>query len=152
MGQYHYVCNIDKREFLHPHKFGDGLKLMEFGPSPSGTMMGLALLLAASNGRGGGDWHAWVDGVGYHSADTYGADRTLDVDKATAEQLSAEVPGRWAADRIAIYGDYCEPTDKGVDVAGTPWGDDKGWTDISEMVLAAMKLDYYLAQDVRAAW
>ena len=56
MGQYHYVANIDMREYLHPHVMGDGLKLMEFGPSGGGTMLGLALLLACSNGRGGGDF------------------------------------------------------------------------------------------------
>lgn len=29
MGQYHLTVNLDKHEFLHPHKLGDGLKLWE---------------------------------------------------------------------------------------------------------------------------
>ncbi len=31
MGQYYYIVNIDKHEYLHPHKFNDGLKLLEAG-------------------------------------------------------------------------------------------------------------------------
>lgn len=46
MGQYHKPVCIDTMETIHPHKLGDGLKLMEFGMSGSGTMAGLALLLA----------------------------------------------------------------------------------------------------------
>ena len=30
MGQYYKVINVDKKEFIHPHKFGCGLKLMEW--------------------------------------------------------------------------------------------------------------------------
>ena len=41
MGQYYLVVNLDKREFLHAHKLGDGLKLMEFGNSSDGTMLAL---------------------------------------------------------------------------------------------------------------
>lgn len=77
MGQYHHVVNLDKRQYLHPHKLGDGLKLMEFGASGGGTMMCLAILLADANGRGGGDFH--------------GEDALV---------------GSWAGDRIVIVGDY----------------------------------------------
>lgn len=80
MGQYYYVVNTDKREFLHPHKFQDGLKLMEFGQSAGGTLTGLTILLADGNGRGGGD---------IHTDDT-------------------EIVGRWAGDRIVIAGDYAD--------------------------------------------
>ncbi len=45
MGQYFKVVNLDKKEVLHPHKLGDGLKLMEFGGG-GGTMLALAVLLA----------------------------------------------------------------------------------------------------------
>ena len=54
MGQYFYVANIDKKQFLHPHTFGDGLKLLEFGASGRGTMAALALLLA--DNRDGDRW------------------------------------------------------------------------------------------------
>ena len=52
MGQYHRPCNLTTNEYLHPHDFGDGLKLLEFGESGQGTMSALILLLAP-----GGRWH-----------------------------------------------------------------------------------------------
>lgn len=82
MGQYHMVVNLDKRQFLYSHAFGDGLKLREFGNSAGGMATGLVYLLAASNGRGGGDISS-----------------------------ESEVIGSWAGDRIAIMGDYAEDTD-----------------------------------------
>jgi hypothetical protein len=82
MGQYYYVVNIDKKEFLHPHKFGDGLKLLEFGCSRDGTLTALAILLSQGNGRGGGDLNADDDLI-----------------------------GSWAGDRIVIAGDYADGGD-----------------------------------------
>jgi uncharacterized protein (DUF2249 family) len=29
MGQYFYIINLDKKEYLHPHKLGSGLKFYE---------------------------------------------------------------------------------------------------------------------------
>ena len=49
MGQYFIVANTTKKEFLHPHKFGEGLKFMEFTVGDSGVMHGLAHLLAQSS-------------------------------------------------------------------------------------------------------
>lgn len=70
---------------MHPHALGDGLNLVEqAGSSRGGIGSALILLLAASNGYGGGDLCA---------ADPNG------------------VVGRWAGDRIAIVGDYAEPED-----------------------------------------
>ena len=57
MGQYYYVVNLDKKEFLYPHKLGDGLKLWEICAG-GGTSMALVALLADGNGRGGGDFNA----------------------------------------------------------------------------------------------
>lgn len=45
MGQYHKVANLDKQQYLNPHQFGDGLKLMEFGCSSQGTLSALASML-----------------------------------------------------------------------------------------------------------
>lgn len=28
MGQYYYVVNVTKKQYLHPHKFGEGIKLL----------------------------------------------------------------------------------------------------------------------------
>ncbi len=85
MGQYHVTANLSKKEFVHPHALGDGLKLIEqAGSGPGGIGTALILLLAASNGYGGGDF---------------------DVED------SNEVVGRWAGDQVAIVGDYAEPED-----------------------------------------
>lgn len=110
MGQYYYVVNIDKREFLHPHQFNDGLKLMEFGQSGGGTLLALTVLLADGNGRGGGDIHT--------------KDR--------------EWVGRWAGDRIVIAGDYADPDKYGVE--GTLYGacGTDAWRNISEPVRAVL--------------
>ncbi len=83
MGQYHKVYNLDKREMIHAHEIGNGLKLLEqCGPgSDPTTSDAVWLLLANSNGRGGGDArpHPMI--------------------------------GRWAGDRLVVQGDYAEPTD-----------------------------------------
>ena len=77
MGQYHRCVNLDKREFIDPHKLGNGLKLREQVASHPGTGAALIILLAsASNGQGGGD---------------------LD---------QSPIVGRWRGDRIAFVGDY----------------------------------------------
>jgi hypothetical protein len=76
MGQYHIVVNLDKKQYLKPHDFECGAKLMEFG-SGGDVMLGLALLLAFDNGRGGGD-----------------------------ARVTSNLIGSWAGDRIVIAGDY----------------------------------------------
>jgi len=82
MGQYWYPVNLDKREFVHPHKMGCGLKLWEQLVNHPGTGAALIVLTAAMpQARGGGD-------------------------------LKADpIIGRWAGDRIAIIGDYAEDDD-----------------------------------------
>lgn len=170
MGQYHFICNIDKKEFLHPHHLGDGLKLLEFGCSADATLTALAVLLAASNGRGGGDLHI---------------DPQNDRDRLIAEHIV----GRWAGDRIAIIGDYHEQADvpdvTDVQVSDTgrysgmvdgkpsydlplygdvPWNDsglgygdngpDLGWIDISSLAVEAIELDGYIknGRSERRSW
>lgn len=77
MGQYHKLVNLDKREFVDPHKLGCGLKLWEQLASHPGTGSAMIILLAsASNGEGGGDLK------------------------------NDEILGRWRGDRIAMVGDY----------------------------------------------
>lgn len=80
MGQAWCVLNLDKKEKLHAHDFGEGYKFLEFGMGGN-VMFALATLLAASEsmGAGGGD------------AECY-----------------PEWTGRWAGDRIAIVGDYTD--------------------------------------------
>lgn len=83
MGQYHEVYNIDKKERIHAHRIDNGLKLMEQVGFEKSTASALFLLLANSNGRGGGDAkpHPMI--------------------------------GRWAGDRIVVQGDYADSDDKG---------------------------------------
>lgn len=79
MGQYYKIVNLDKKQYLHPHKFGDGLKLLEFGSSGCGTLLGLTVLLADGNNRGGGDLCS-----------------------------DDPLIGSWAGDRIVVTGDYAD--------------------------------------------
>lgn len=85
MGQYHIAYNLDKKEFIHAHRIDNGLKLMEQVGFDKSTSSALFLLLANSNGRGGGD----------------------------ARGDSTGLIGSWAGDRVVIQGDYAEPSDKG---------------------------------------
>lgn len=82
MGQYHLTVNLDKREFIHPHKLGNGLKLLE--QTGSNVPAALFMLLAVSNGRGGGDFNDDVD---------------------------LPLIGSWGGDRVAVVGDYAETSD-----------------------------------------
>ena len=83
MGQYHLTVNLDKKEFLMPHKLGVGLKLREQLGSSDSTPDALFILLACSNGYVGGDLF----------------------------DNENHMVGRWAGDRIAVVGDYAEITD-----------------------------------------
>lgn len=87
MGQYHYVVNLDKKEYLHPHLMSCGLKLWEQLANHPGTSAALVVLLGASNGYGSGDL------------------------STEGHPEWTQVIGRWAGDRLAIIGDYAEPTD-----------------------------------------
>lgn len=82
MGQYHLTCNFTKREFLHPHDLGLGLKQLEQVGFDGSTGDILVMLLSCSNERGGGDFTD-VNGL----------------------------LGRWAGDQIAVVGDYAEDSD-----------------------------------------
>jgi hypothetical protein len=79
MGQYYKIVNVKKRQYIKPHTFGDGSKLMEFSMSANGVLAGLAILLADGNGRGGGDLNS-----------------------------ENEIVGSWAGDNIVIAGDYAD--------------------------------------------
>jgi hypothetical protein len=86
MGQYHKLYNLDKKQFVHAHHIANGLKLMEQCGFEKSTASALWLLVAACNGRGGGD--------------------------ARPHPLI----GTWAGDRIAVIGDYANKDDvPGVD-------------------------------------
>jgi hypothetical protein len=123
MGQYWKVVNLDKREFVHPHKLGCGLKLWEQVANAPGTGAALIILCAAMpEQRGGGDLEILP---GFE-----------------------KIIGRWAGDRVALIGDYAEDSDlpRARDKASTIYGrcldddDDasgipgKPYRDISDLV------------------
>ncbi len=132
MGQYHYLVNLDKKQFVHPHQIGNGFKLREQIGWNYSTATVLVMLLAASSkagGRGGGDFRS-----------------------------SHTLVGSWAGDRIAFVGDYAEPTDlpgedapavyEVCDLVSYPdaegpkppgWGE---WTNISAQVREMMSLEF----------
>ena len=125
MGQYFKIVNLDKKQYLHPHEFGDGLKLTEFSFSGCGTMSGLAILLADGNGQGGGD-----------------------LDSANP------IIGSWAGDRIVVAGDYAE-NGKFVDgtiedeLKNIYSLASDNWEDISKKVIEALMGDSYYKQNAR---
>jgi hypothetical protein len=81
IGQYYRIINLDKKEYIDPK---GGAKLWE--QAMNWPAKALFVLLANSNGRGGGDFQR---------------------DNILAEPVS----GRWAGDRIVIAGDYAEADD-----------------------------------------
>ncbi len=125
MGQYWKPVNLDKREYIHPHKLGGGLKLIEQACS---TNIGAALVIlcaAMPVPRGGGD-----------------------LDNRT--EVAQRIIGRWAGDRIALVGDYAEdgdlknspvPASKIYGLCGNyeEPSEYAQFTDISEDVLAVLR-------------
>lgn len=116
MGQYFKIANIDKKETIDPHVFGDGMKLLEFGCSAQGTMTGLTFLLRKSSGLGGGDVSSGL----------------LDKHK--------DIVGRWSGDKIVIIGDYDES-----ELAKMVWNEDTEFTDISKDLREAMNDSHFIS-------
>lgn len=83
MGQYHTVYNVDKKELINAHAINSGAKLMEQMGWDKSASSALFLLIANSNGRGGGD------------------------------AIEHPLIGRWAGDRVVVQGDYAAPDDQG---------------------------------------
>lgn len=126
MGQYYIIVNLDKKQYLHPLKFGDGLKLMEFATSQCGVLTALAILLADGNGRGGGDLNS-----------------------------DDPIIGSWAGDRIVIAGDYADEgkfidDPKGKKQNLYAYAEDN-FEDISERVLRVMMEDWVVASELLKA-
>ena len=87
MGQYYKIVNLDKKEFLDPDVFGEGIKLMEFAWEGK-TLRGLTFLLRKSE-----PYYSLGD---MHFPDTC---------KNKKDYWSKWI-GRWTNNRIAIVGDY----------------------------------------------
>lgn len=86
MGQYYYVVNTTKKEYLNPHDFGEGAKLREFGVGSYGTLSALALLLCVGHGL------SQLNEL--NEGDLYSQDTII---------------GKWAGDTVIVAGDYGAP-------------------------------------------
>lgn len=112
MGQYWIPVNLDRKEFVDPHKLGCGLKLWEQLANHPGTGAALVVLLAAMpEARGGGDfdldanWHGPEREVpGKHNASPGPMPKSY-------PEIAKAVIGRWAGDRVVFVGDYSEAKD-----------------------------------------
>lgn len=114
MGQYWKAVNIDKREFVHPHKLGAGLKLGEQLGTHPGTSTALLILLSSyTEKRGGGDPDL--------DENWWGLNRHSNIDKYPGSPAPFSIPdypaiakrtwGRWAGDRVIVVGDYAKDED-----------------------------------------
>ena len=125
MGQYHILVNYDKREFVHPHSIGLGLKQWEHIGFEGGTLAdALYILTTASPARGGGDLPL------------------------------TRVSGRWAGDRVVVLGDYTEDGDLPEEMKGGTLymvAEDE-YTDISEEVASAMGSVFDFVMVGRDGW
>ena len=128
MGQYHKVVNLAKKEYIHAHKIGVGLKLWEQVGFEGSTADVLFFLLASSSGRGGGDVETKIPGI----------------------------LGRWAGDQVAVLGDYSEPDDiPGIDAKAVykkcrdvSEGGDDSYTDISDLLVPFINEQFDTKLDV----
>ncbi len=113
MGQYHCLVNLDKKEYVSPHRLGLGAKQREHnGPFDGSLADALYLLTIASPARGGGDW------------------------------ALTPISGAWAGNRVAVLGDYTEDGDlpdspEAGNLYGAVDASDGEWTDISDKVADA---------------
>jgi len=99
MGQYFLVVNLDKKEYLHPHKLDCGLKLWEICANNCLNILGF--LLRKSSEGGGGDIQK-----DYKNAGRWAGDRLVVVgdydgsklyDKASKEfkEITDEIKKKW---------------------------------------------------------
>jgi len=154
MGQYHMVVNLTKREFIHPHKLGSGLKLWEqiANGANGGTGAALLVLLAASNGRGIGDLDVEDNWHGPERVDMSGPGPMPE----SYPEVAKRTIGRWAGDQIAVVGDYAEDSDLPPEfkassiLAETEEGGT--YIDISEDVLAVLVHELDLVIDDGKGW
>lgn len=109
MGQYHQLVNVDKKEVVHPHELGLGLKQWEHIGNFHGTLAdAMYILMMTSPERGGGDLPM------------------------------TEISGRWVGDRVLVVGDYTEDSDvPSIPNAGSLYRESDSYTDISELVAKA---------------
>lgn len=108
MGQYYYVVNVTKQQFILPCTFNDGLQICALSGN-GGTLSAMAMLLASGNGKGLGDFEL-----------TYNTKLDSNPHEPKTPEYKAwkgrnrtpsplfDIVGSWAGDQIVIAGDYGE--------------------------------------------
>ncbi len=137
MSQYHCICNHDRREYVNPRLLCAFAWTLESLNESDGALWAMALLLAASNGKGSGDF----DPIDYGS----GPEPTEPDDHT---QLLMSFVGRWAGQRVSIVGEYFAADTEAEYRTGEDAGlwkhlmdQTDGWVDISEHVANLIELD-----------
>lgn len=144
MGQYWKPVNLDKHEFINPHKLGSGLKLWEQIANHPGTGAALIILTAAMpEARGGGDFDLERN---WHGPERKFPEHNMSPGPMPEgyQAIAARTIGRWAGDRIALVGDYAEDSDLPAQFqASTIYGqcneDSNGYRDITDDVAAVIE-------------
>lgn len=109
MGQYFMIVNVDKGEYIHPHRFGQGLKLGEFSGAPDSV--GQALLALTADGNQG----------------------------AFGDLPAHPVLGSWAGDRVVTAGDYAANGTHGAPEDTNVYGHAQAaFKDVSDAVITAL--------------
>lgn len=113
MGQYWKVINLDKRECIHAHKLGVGLKLGEQIGSGHGSPDALFILTAAMRERRGGGDFDWDSNYYGPERDNTKPGHNIHGGPVSDDYnaIAKRTIGRWAGDRIAVVGDYSEDED-----------------------------------------
>ena len=141
MGQYWKAVNLDKHEYVHPHRLGAGAKIGEQLRSHVGSAL-IILTAALREHRGGGDFDL--------DTNYYGPERTAEMGgsapvNAAYNAIARRTIGRWAGDRIAIVGNYAEDSDLPAEfMASTIYGKccpdaSEPWTDVTDDVCAVIE-------------
>ena len=138
MGQYWLPVTLTKKEVIHPHRLGAGLKLGEQLGSHVGSAL-IVLLGAQREVRGGGDLDL---GTNWHGPERTGGGEGPVIEEYDA--LASRTIGRWAGDQIALVGDYAEDSDldeqhKASTIYGECGEPGGAFTDVTEDVCAVIE-------------
>lgn len=108
MGEYFKIANIDRKEFIHPHRFGHGMKKWEVAVNAPGAISALAMLISTPAkvvGRLSGSWAGdRIIMVGDYSAESKLYEEMeddpswKDISKEIIEELTSG--DKWMADRM----------------------------------------------------
>ena len=139
MGQYHYILNFDKKEFISPSQLGSGLKFLEQLYSSPSSVHAVFMLITCSYGRGGGDIFPPTEELNEIDQSELTGKYNREVVGTNSSGPRDPVIGRWAGDRVAVVGDYSKPDDipGGIDPSSAFYdavSAPSEWTDITNMV------------------